>query len=49
VCQESLIAAIKKSVGAPTDVIAAAIGWLAREDKLEFAVGGKALKVSLKQ
>ena len=41
-------AAVKKSVKAPTDVVAAAIGWLAREDKLEFTSSGKTVKISLK-
>ena len=31
------LAAIKKSVSAPADVVLAAVGWLAREDKLEFS------------
>ena len=31
------VAAIKKSINAPSDVVLAAIGWLAREDKLEFS------------
>jgi len=42
------LAAIKKSVKAPPDVVAAAIGWLAREDKLVFSMNGKQLKVSLR-
>jgi hypothetical protein len=42
------LAAIKKAVTAPADVITAAIGWLAREDKLEFATSGRTLKVGLK-
>lgn len=42
------LAAIKKAVTAPADVIAAAIGWLAREDKLEFSTSGRTLKVGLK-
>jgi Winged helix-turn-helix domain (DUF2582) len=41
------LAAIKKGVTAPPEVVAAAIGWLAREDKLEFT-GGKTLKITLK-
>src|SRR5262245_37103813 len=42
------LAAIKKSVAAPPDVVAAAIGWLAREDKLEFTTSGRTLKIALK-
>jgi hypothetical protein len=42
------LAVVKKSVKAPADVVAAAIGWLAREDKLEFTTSGKTLKLSLK-
>lgn len=42
------LAAIKKAVPAPGDVVAAAIGWLAREDKLAFTGAGKTLKISLK-
>jgi hypothetical protein len=43
------LAAIKKSVNASPDLTAAAIGWLAREDKLEFVTNGRTLKISLKQ
>jgi len=42
------LAAIKKGVTAPADVVAAAIGWLAREDKLEFTSSGRYLKIGLK-
>ena len=42
------IPAIKKSVGAPADVVLAAIGWLAREGKLEFSTQGRSVKVSLR-
>jgi Winged helix-turn-helix domain (DUF2582) len=42
------LAAIKKSVAAPSDVVAAAIGWLAREDKLEFTTSGRTLKIGLR-
>jgi hypothetical protein len=41
------LTAIKKSVAAPGDVVVAAIGWLAREDKLQFSVRGRSRKVSL--
>lgn len=42
------LASVKKSVKAPADVVAAAIGWLAREDKLGFTLSGKSLKLALK-
>ena len=42
------LSAIKKSVDAPADIVVAAIGWLAREDKLEFLVSGRAVTVSLR-
>src|ERR1700712_1059935 len=42
------IAVIKKSVDAPADVVLAAIGWLAREDKLKFSTHGRSVKVSLR-
>ena len=42
------LAAIKKSIPAPGDVVVAAVGWLAREGKLEFAASGRTLKISLK-
>jgi hypothetical protein len=42
------LASVKKSVKAPADVVAAAIGWLAREDKLAFTMSGKTLKLGLK-
>jgi hypothetical protein len=42
------LAAIKKSVDAPSDVVLAAIGWLAREDKLDFTTSGRTVKISLR-
>jgi hypothetical protein len=42
------IAEIKKTVKAPGDVVVAALGWLAREDKLEFITNGKTVKIGLK-
>ncbi len=42
------VAAIKKSVDAPPDVVLAGIGWLAREDKLEFETSGRTVKISLR-
>jgi Winged helix-turn-helix domain (DUF2582) len=40
--------AIKKAVSAPDDVVLAAIGWLAREDKLNFSKSGRTLTISLR-
>jgi hypothetical protein len=45
---EQTLAALKKSVDAPPELVLAAIGWLAREDKLEFATTGKTVKISLR-
>ena len=45
---EQSLAAIKKAIDAPTDVVMAAVGWLAREDKLEFKRSGRSVKVSLR-
>ena len=42
------LAAIKKSIPAPGDIVVAAVGWLAREGKLEFLQSGRTLKISLK-
>lgn len=39
---------LKKSVEATEFMIGAAIGWLAREDKIELLKSGKTIKVSLK-
>lgn len=45
---ESSVATLKKEVGGSGDLVLAAIGWLAREEKLEFRVSGKTVKVALK-
>jgi hypothetical protein len=42
------IAAVKKAVGAPGDLVVAAIGWLAREDKLDFSGDSRSVKISLR-
>jgi hypothetical protein len=42
------IADIKKLAKSPADVVVAAIGWLAREDKLEFVTNGKTVKIGLR-
>ena len=43
------LAAIKKSLDAPSELVLAALGWLAREGKLVFAASGKSMKVSLRE
>jgi hypothetical protein len=45
---EQTLAGIKKSVDAPPDIVLAAIGWLAREGKLEFATTGRTVKIALR-
>lgn len=45
---EQTLSAIKKQIDAPADVVAAAIGWLSREDKLEFTTTGRQVKISLR-
>ena len=42
------LAAIKKSTNASNDLVLTAIGWLAREDKLEFSASGRTVKISLR-
>jgi hypothetical protein len=42
------IAALKKEVKAPADIVTAAIGWLAREEKLDFDTAGRTVKISLR-
>jgi hypothetical protein len=42
------LAAVKKKVAAPADLVAAAIGWLAREDKIEFNNTGRSVTVWLR-
>jgi hypothetical protein len=42
------VPSIKKAISAPDDVILAAIGWLAREDKLSFSKSGRSLTISLR-
>jgi hypothetical protein len=44
---DQTLAALKKSVSASGDLVVAAIGWLAREDKVHFVVSGRTLKISL--
>ena len=42
------LAAIKKSIDAPADLVVAAVGWLAREEKLAFTTSGRTVKLTLK-
>ncbi|MBA4107178.1 MAG: hypothetical protein C0485_15645 [Pirellula sp.] len=42
------LAALKKSVEAPADLVLLALGWLAREDKVEIDASAKAPTISLK-
>jgi hypothetical protein len=42
------VAAIKKEVQAPGDTVVAAIGWLAREEKLDFITAGRTVKIALR-
>jgi hypothetical protein len=42
------VPSIKKTISAPDDVVLAAIGWLAREDKLSFSKSGRSLTISLR-
>jgi hypothetical protein len=44
---ELSLSSLKKSVDAPEALIMAAIGWLAREDKLQFTTSGRSTKISL--
>jgi len=42
------LAALKKSVDAPGELVLAALGWLAREGKLSFSTSGRSVKVALR-
>lgn len=42
------LSALKKAIDQPGDLIAAAVGWLAREEKLEFSTSGKSVSIGLK-
>jgi hypothetical protein len=41
------LAKLKKSIDAPADNVAAAIGWLAREGKITFDASGKTVMIAL--
>lgn len=45
---ESSFSAVADAVDAPRSKVSMAIGWLAREDKLEFRDEGRGNKISLK-
>lgn len=45
---EQTVAALKKAVEAPGDIVMAAVGWLAREEKLHFDTSGRSVKISLR-
>jgi hypothetical protein len=42
------LAEIKKAIPASNELVLAAIGWLAREDKVEFTASGKSVKIALR-
>jgi hypothetical protein len=42
------LADLKKSLDAPNDVVLAALGWLARENKLQFSAKGRTVVVALR-
>ncbi|QDU58162.1 winged helix-turn-helix domain-containing protein [Aeoliella mucimassa] len=39
---------LKKLVDAPGDTVIAAVGWLAREGKLDFVASGRVVKIALR-
>jgi hypothetical protein len=45
---QSSLATLKKAMNTTPELLCAAVGWLAREDKLDFEISGKTVKVSLK-
>ena len=45
---ESTLAALKKEIDAPADLVLAGVGWLAREEKLQFTTSGRSVKLALK-
>ncbi len=42
------ITQLKNRTNLPTDLLHLGLGWLAREDKIQFSKVGKSIKVSLK-
>jgi hypothetical protein len=45
---ELRIATLKKQVAAPDALVSMALGWLAREDKIEVTPDGRTFRVRLK-
>lgn len=45
---EQSLASVKSTLDVPSDLVLAAVGWLAREDKLTFKTIGRAVRVSLR-
>jgi hypothetical protein len=45
---QTSLATLKKEVNTTPELLCAAVGWLAREDKLDFEINGKSVKVALK-
>ena len=43
------LAALKKQVAVPPDLVSAAVGWLAREGKLSFRANGRSVLVELRE
>lgn len=46
--EKTSLATMKKDLSVSSDLLLAAVGWLAREDKLEFSVSGNSVRISLK-
>jgi len=46
---ESTVTKLKNAVNADTFSVSAALGWLAREDKVELTKSGRTIKVRLKK
>jgi hypothetical protein len=44
---EQTVAGLKKAVDSPDELVVAALGWLARENKVSFATNGRSVTVSL--
>jgi hypothetical protein len=44
---EQTVAGLKKAIDAPDELVLAALGWLARENKLAFSTNGRSVSVTL--
>jgi hypothetical protein len=44
---EQTVAGLKKAVDSPDELVLAALGWLARENKVAFTTNGRSITVSL--